>query len=74
MKSPAASPQYTDYEIRFLSLFDAGRALAFPCDEQGRVPLDELSDRARNNYFYARAVIGREYATPAVRELAREPS
>lgn len=52
------------YELRFQSLFDAGRALAFPCDERGRVPLDELSERARENYLYARAVVGRDYAAP----------
>lgn len=54
------------YELRFESLFNAGRALAFPCDERGRVELDALSERARSNYFYARAVVGREFATPAV--------
>ena len=33
--------------------------------------MDALSERARNNYLYARAVVGREYAAPAVvtREL-----
>lgn len=55
------------YEIRFRSLFNEGRALCFPCDEQGRVTLDALSERARNNYLYARAVVGREYACPSVR-------
>ena len=59
----------TGYEIRFQSLFSAGRALTFPCDEQGRVQMDDLSERARNNYLYARAVIGREFAAPAVLEL-----
>lgn len=54
------------FELRFESLFQQGRALAFPCDERGRVELDALSDRARRNYFYARAVVGREFATPAV--------
>ena len=54
------------YELRFQSLFNEGRALAFPCDSQGRVELDSLSDRARENYLYARAVVGREFATPAV--------
>ena len=54
------------FEIRFQSLFNAGRALSFPCDAQGRVHLDSLSDQARDNYFYARAVVGREYAVPAV--------
>jgi len=59
------------YEIRFQSLFHEGRALSFPCDSQGRVELDALSDRARENYLYARAVVGRDYAYPAV--LAHEP-
>jgi hypothetical protein len=54
------------YEIRFQSLFKEGRALTFPCDAHGRVDMDLLSDRARNNYLYARAVVGREFATPAV--------
>ena len=54
------------FELRFESLFNPGRALAFPCDERGQVELDTLSERARHNYLYARAVVGREYATPAV--------
>jgi hypothetical protein len=56
----------TQYELRFQSLLDAGRGLAFPCDLHGRVDLDQLSERARNNYFYARAVVGREFDRPAV--------
>ena len=52
----------TQYELRFQSLFDAGRGFAFPCDPHGRVDLDQLSDRARTNYLYARAVVGRELA------------
>lgn len=55
-----------DFELRFESLFQQGRALVFPCDERGRVELDDLSERARRNYFYARTVVGREFATPAV--------
>ena len=54
------------YEIRFRSIFQEGRGLAFPCDENGQVDLDVLSDRARANYLYARAVVGREYLAPAV--------
>jgi hypothetical protein len=54
------------FELRFQSLFNDGRALAFPCDADGRVALDGLSERARNNYFYARTVIGRDFAMPAV--------
>jgi hypothetical protein len=54
------------FELRFVSLFHPGRALAFPCDACGRVELDALSEPARRNYLYARAVVGREFATPAV--------
>lgn len=54
------------YELRFQSLYQEGRALTFPCDACGQVQLDALSERARHNYLYARAVVGREYAAPAV--------
>lgn len=55
-----------DYELRFESLFQSGRALAFPCDAQGGVSLDALSERARQNYLFARAVVGRDFASPVV--------
>jgi hypothetical protein len=54
------------FEIRFESLFHSGRALTFPCDAQGHVPMDELSEQARENYLYARAVVGREFASPVI--------
>ena len=57
----------TQFDLRFQSLFDGGRGYVFPCDCDGHVDLDQLSDRARNNYFYARAIVGRELAFPAVR-------
>jgi hypothetical protein len=68
-KEPAMNVTVTataTFELRFQSLFDAGRALAFPCDREGRVDLDGLSERARGNYFFARTVVGRDYAPPAV--------
>ncbi|MCF8203624.1 MAG: hypothetical protein K9J82_01000 [Methylotenera sp.] len=66
MNSRAAIPTCDDYELRFESLFQSGRALAFPCDAQGGVRLDALSERARQNYLFARAVVGRDYANPVV--------
>ncbi len=57
----------TLFELRFQSLFDSGRGFAFPCDPNGQVDLDQLSERARNNYLYARAMVGRELSVPAVR-------
>lgn len=54
------------FEILFESLFNGGRGLIFPCDEEGRVDMDALSERGRSNYFFARSMVGREYATPRV--------
>ncbi len=54
------------YVLRFESLFHPGSGYAFPCDELGHVDLDALGPRALNNYLYARTVVGREFAMPAV--------
>lgn len=54
------------YQLCFRSLFHSGRGYAFPCDPAGQVDLDTMSERARNNYFYARAMVGRELSAPAI--------
>jgi hypothetical protein len=54
------------FEIRYASLFVPGRALAFPCDAGGHVDLDALSEKGRLNYFYARAMVGKDYSIPRV--------
>jgi hypothetical protein len=54
------------FVIRFCSLFKEGRALTFPCDAQGHVDLDALPERARGNYLFARALVGRDYSSPRV--------
>lgn len=65
--SPAVhAAGHAAYLLRFQSLFHPGRALMFPCDPAGRVEMDRLTERARENYLYARAVVGREFATPSV--------
>jgi hypothetical protein len=69
--NPTPVPQIA-YELRFQSLFSEGRALSFPCDDGGHVPLDSLSERARTNYLYARAVVGREFACPVVRRASTD--
>lgn len=55
-----------DHELRFVSLFDPGRAIAFPCDAEGHVDLDGLPERLKVAYLGARAMIGREYRFPVV--------
>ena len=57
------------FRLCFRSLFDSGRGFAFPCDGAGRVNLDELSERGRANYLFARAMVGRDLSSPKV-ELA----
>lgn len=59
-------PRSLAYEVRFQSLFKPGRGVSFPCDEQGHVLLDALSETARLAYLHARALVGREYAAPVV--------
>ncbi|MBI5278408.1 MAG: hypothetical protein HY854_18355 [Burkholderiales bacterium] len=65
-------PESTDaqFQLCFRSLFNSGRGYAFPCDPRGSVDLDGLSDRARCNYLYARAMVGRELGVPAVEAVA----
>jgi hypothetical protein len=58
------------FELRFTSLFNEGRGYSFPCGPTGLVDLDALSDKARLNYLFARAVVGRELSVPAVRPAA----
>lgn len=61
---PALKPDHPSFEVRFVSLFNEGRAMAFPCDSSGHVDLDALPWRARDNYLLACALIGREYSPP----------
>ncbi len=57
------------HELFFRSLFNNRCAYAFPCDAAGQVDLETLSEKARRNYLYARAVVGRELAVPAVQPV-----
>jgi len=54
------------YQLRYQSLKRQENVLEFPCDAQGRVEMNGLSERARNDYLFARAVVGFEFARPAV--------
>jgi hypothetical protein len=64
---PVVSSEQAGYELRFEPLAESGRGFAFPCDAAGRVDLNALSDAVRDRYLYARAVVGREFSTPAVK-------
>lgn len=60
------APMPVEHELLFASLYHPGRGIAVPCDADGRVDLDHLTERLRNAYFGARALVGREYAYPTV--------
>ena len=62
----AVSAAKHSHELRFVSLFQPGRGVSVPCDASGCVDLDGLTDKLRNAYLGARALVGREYATPQV--------
>ena len=64
-------PTLNDFQLCFRSLFDSGRGYFFPCDGQGKVDLDHLSERSRTNYLFARAMVGRELSVPAIEIVAR---
>jgi len=71
IKSLAVAATQTCYELRFTDLFNRGHGYAFPCDAQGHVDIDELSDRGRTNYLFARAVVGTELSAPIVSPVGR---
>lgn len=59
-------PAAARFELRFVSLFDAGRGYAFPCDADGGVDLDTLSEPVRASYRRAHGAVGRDLASPVV--------
>lgn len=56
--------------LRFVHRRNRDQSLAFPCDAAGQVDLDALDERSRNRYLFARALMGRDYASPVVAESA----
>ena len=62
------------HELRFRSLFDPNRGLAFPCDDNGRVDVRALSQPACANYVLARASVGRDFCEPIVVHCELAPS
>ena len=64
--STASRTDEARFELRYRSLSPYSCGFAFPCDAQGHVNLDELSELARENYLYARAMGGRDLLQPQV--------
>ena len=67
--SDSASSVEPAHQLRFTSLFHPGRGVSVPCDAHGEVNMNDLSERLKNAYLGARALVGREYALPIVEML-----
>jgi hypothetical protein len=57
------------FQLCFKPLRASGRGFAFPCDPDGQVNLDHMSERSRNDYFFARGMMGREVSYPEIATL-----
>lgn len=66
---PVVTVESPQFELRYAALESSGPSFAFPCDAQGRVELDSLSEKAMANYLYARAVVGRLLDLPQVESI-----
>lgn len=64
-----AVPAVLTHELRFESLHRPGRGVVVPCSASGQVDLDLLTERLRNAYLGARAMVGREYCFPTVHRV-----
>jgi hypothetical protein len=57
------------HQLCFASLFHQGSSVFIPCDTRGEVDLDSLSERLKNAYLGARALVGWEFDSPTVEEV-----
>lgn len=62
------------YELHFQTLLRPGRSWAFSCDAEGNVDMNVMTERSRNNYLFARALVGIDLDTPRVRVCSAIPS
>lgn len=54
------------FQLRFRSFVGEASEFTCPCDAAGHVVMDEMSERARTGYLFARAMVGRLYAPPEI--------
>ena len=64
-------PAQPTHLLHFEPLTAGDAGLDIPCDPSGRVGLDALGEKLRNDYFFARTLIGRLFAAPTVRLVPR---
>lgn len=66
MTSHDGSPAH---QLCFASLLHQEASVVVPCDSHGEVDLNSLSDRLKNAYLGARALVGWAFDRPTVEEV-----
>ena len=66
MSANALATRDAQFELRFGSLFQPGRAYSFPCNADGQVRLDRLPARQQQSFLRVQQLVGREYAAPVI--------
>jgi len=54
------------FHLRFRPLQAQLADCTVPCDADGHVHLDSLSDNLRRDYLFARTLVGRDFMRPAI--------
>lgn len=62
--SPRGLGEGVCFALRFQSLIAADNDLSFACNAQGVVDMNALSPKERENYLFARALVGRSFSPP----------
>ena len=65
--------QATGFQLHYRCLSGDCGGFSFPCDRQGCVDMDPMSERERNDYLFARAMVGRDLASPQVQATQPAP-
>jgi hypothetical protein len=70
---PPATADGQTFQLRFHPLVGEANEFTCPCNATGHVVMDQMSERARSSYLFARAMVGRLYAPPEITaEVRRE--
>ena len=67
MTAIASNSYGSDFADHVLSFVLQGRKLVFPCDADGNVEMDRLTEVGRSEYLFARIMIRRERLPRATR-------
>jgi hypothetical protein len=69
-RNTSAAPVAFSHSLRYVPLVAGRRGYVFPCDPTGRVELDCLSDMDRNDFLYAKHLVGMAFGVPCVEHIA----